>query len=272
MEQVSQQKAIPKLDLEDFRFSPPGSMGWSYAEYEKIIESGQAELEVDTTSSLKSPPVPTTDLKELPPGNGTMIEIPKSSIGSTKSLEEAGPSEVEADSISLQEELSESVQELVLDHTSNDVPSYDDRDESMEQEKNDYSLLVRKVSRPRALGKNNFGCPVLSPKELFKQKFECRKSEPVLLEEESEEVETIEEPMEECFQEEAPVELVGLSDTEEIDEEDCEDNDDIEEVESSEEDDHVVEYDCDEDGEVHIIDTPKKRSSIWLPAGNKKIG
>ncbi|MCA0987843.1 hypothetical protein [Guptibacillus algicola] len=270
MEQVSQQKAIPKLDLEDFRFSPPGSMGWSYAEYEKIIDSGQAELEVDTTSSLKTPPVPTTDLKELPPGNGTIIEIPKSSIGSTESLGETEASEVEGNPISLQEDLSESVQELVLDQASIDVPSYDDHDEHIEQEENEYSLLVRKVSRPRALGKSNFGCPVLSPKELFKQKFECNETEPVQLEDESEEVEeTIQEPIEECILEEAPGELVEQPENEESSEEDCEEE---EELESSEEEDRAAEYDCDDDGLVQIIDTPKKRSSIWLPAGNKKIG
>jgi hypothetical protein len=33
---------IPKLELEKFTFSPPGPMGWSFSEYEKILDDPKA--------------------------------------------------------------------------------------------------------------------------------------------------------------------------------------------------------------------------------------
>lgn len=65
----TEHSTIPKLDLEEFQFSPPGSMGWSYAEYEKIVDSDDQVLTVNTTSNLSSPPVPNQPLRELPQGS-----------------------------------------------------------------------------------------------------------------------------------------------------------------------------------------------------------
>ncbi|NBI29906.1 hypothetical protein [Chengkuizengella marina] len=36
---IDSQFNIPKLELEKFKFSPPGPMGWSFAEYEKMLEN-----------------------------------------------------------------------------------------------------------------------------------------------------------------------------------------------------------------------------------------
>jgi len=34
-----EQSIIPKLDLEKFEFSPPGPMGWSFSEYEQMLDN-----------------------------------------------------------------------------------------------------------------------------------------------------------------------------------------------------------------------------------------
>jgi hypothetical protein len=39
MSENREQAKIPKLDLDQFSFSPPGPMGWSFAEYEKMLEN-----------------------------------------------------------------------------------------------------------------------------------------------------------------------------------------------------------------------------------------
>ncbi|MGB8000357.1 MAG: hypothetical protein WCF60_09760, partial [Anaerobacillus sp.] len=64
--QSSHHLSIPKLDLEEFHFSPPGSMGWSYAEYEKIVDSDEEQLEMTATSNITPSTVPDQPLIELP--------------------------------------------------------------------------------------------------------------------------------------------------------------------------------------------------------------
>jgi Ran GTPase-activating protein (RanGAP) involved in mRNA processing and transport len=39
MSEKRKQSKIPRLDLNQFSFSPPGPMGWSFAEYEKMLEN-----------------------------------------------------------------------------------------------------------------------------------------------------------------------------------------------------------------------------------------
>jgi hypothetical protein len=48
-------KPIPKLELEKFTFSPPGPMGWSFSEYEKILDDPKAiqDKHVDETDFLQ---------------------------------------------------------------------------------------------------------------------------------------------------------------------------------------------------------------------------
>lgn len=54
---------IRKVDLEAYRFSPPGSMGWSAAEYEHILNHPEAA--VVQSESFSPPDVPSTELEEL---------------------------------------------------------------------------------------------------------------------------------------------------------------------------------------------------------------
>lgn len=54
---------IRKVDLEAYRFSPPGSMGWSAAEYEHILNHPEAA--VVQSESFSPPGVPSTELEEL---------------------------------------------------------------------------------------------------------------------------------------------------------------------------------------------------------------
>ncbi|MDE3838283.1 hypothetical protein C0966_02650 [Bacillus methanolicus] len=42
MSEKMDKNLIPKLELEKFAFSPPGPMGWSFSEYEKILDDPKA--------------------------------------------------------------------------------------------------------------------------------------------------------------------------------------------------------------------------------------
>lgn len=53
---------IPKVDLEHYRFSPPGSMGWSAAEYDQLLNHPEIGIQTETFSP---PEVPNTSLTEL---------------------------------------------------------------------------------------------------------------------------------------------------------------------------------------------------------------
>lgn len=53
---------IPLVNLDDYRFSPPGSMGWSEAEYEQLITDPERTIQTNTFSP---PEVPQTDWIEL---------------------------------------------------------------------------------------------------------------------------------------------------------------------------------------------------------------
>ncbi len=53
---------IPKLQLENFTFSPPGPMGWSMSEYEKIVNEGG---EIVSTANNRYYPEVNLDGKQL---------------------------------------------------------------------------------------------------------------------------------------------------------------------------------------------------------------
>ncbi|MYL63549.1 hypothetical protein GLW07_09305 [Bacillus hwajinpoensis] len=90
MAHTSQHMSIPKLDLEEFHFSPPGSMGWSYAEYEKIVDHDDEKLEITTTSNLPKT-IASQNLVELPAGSAVEIQ---EEVEEEKQIEkEAGSSE-----------------------------------------------------------------------------------------------------------------------------------------------------------------------------------
>ncbi|RYM05628.1 hypothetical protein EWH99_05335 [Sporolactobacillus sp. THM7-7] len=56
--------AIPKVDLEQYRFSPPGPMGWSASEYEKILDDPEKKMQ--ESASFAPPAVPSATLIALP--------------------------------------------------------------------------------------------------------------------------------------------------------------------------------------------------------------
>ncbi len=90
MAHTSQHMSIPKLDLEEFHFSPPGSMGWSYAEYEKIVDHDDKKLEITTTSALPTT-IASKNLVELPVGSA--VEIHEEVEEEKQIEEEVGSSE-----------------------------------------------------------------------------------------------------------------------------------------------------------------------------------
>jgi hypothetical protein len=53
---------IPIVDLDRYRFSPPGSMGWSEAEYEELITDPERTIQTETFSP---PEVPQAEWVEL---------------------------------------------------------------------------------------------------------------------------------------------------------------------------------------------------------------
>ncbi|WP_347550690.1 hypothetical protein ABFG93_03510 [Pseudalkalibacillus hwajinpoensis] len=132
-------ESIPKLDLEEFQFSPPGSMGWSYAEYEKIVDSDELELEVNTTSKVSHPDVPKKTLKELPNG------LVDNSVESKASEEALSTSQTPSNEAFEEEKLSQAVES-------------DTEMEEHQQVKQSkfYSLNVKTINKPLQLFNENF--------------------------------------------------------------------------------------------------------------------
>lgn len=63
---------IPKVDLGEYRFSPPSSMGWSAAEYEKLLNNPEEGIQKETFSP---PEVPQTTLTELSLSDDRRVSI-----------------------------------------------------------------------------------------------------------------------------------------------------------------------------------------------------
>lgn len=53
---------IPKVDLREYLFSPPGSMGWSAAEYERLLNHPDEQT---PSEPFSPPPVPAVALAEM---------------------------------------------------------------------------------------------------------------------------------------------------------------------------------------------------------------
>ncbi|RYL93267.1 hypothetical protein [Sporolactobacillus sp. THM19-2] len=64
---------IPKVDLETYRFSPPGSMGWSAQDYEKLLNHSE---EPDVSDPFLPPLIPQDALTELASSVEYQIELP----------------------------------------------------------------------------------------------------------------------------------------------------------------------------------------------------
>ena len=126
--------SIPKLDLEEFHFSPPGSMGWSYAEYEKIVDSDEEQLEMTSTSTITSSMVPDQPLIELPVG-----------AAGERPVEEREEELIEEDVVDSGGKL-----ELV-------VEEIEKREEEKQEvdKRNEYVLQVKSISRPQQLFNKN---------------------------------------------------------------------------------------------------------------------
>lgn len=76
---------IPKVDLERYRFSPPGSMGWSAAEYEEILQHPDTDFQSEPFSP---PSVPLIDLKELSLSPDHQVDLPKTEWAEEKARSE----------------------------------------------------------------------------------------------------------------------------------------------------------------------------------------
>lgn len=116
---------IRKVDLEAYRFSPPGSMGWSAAEYEHILNHPEAA--VVQSESFSPPDVPSTELEELSASPDRKVDletleksIPRtvpdvsrdknkkeSSVAAEKAIQKTGLSESNEDQITEEREKDE---------------------------------------------------------------------------------------------------------------------------------------------------------------------
>ncbi|EST12494.1 hypothetical protein [Sporolactobacillus laevolacticus] len=116
---------IRKVDLEAYRFSPPGSMGWSAAEYEHILNHPEAA--VVQSESFSPPSVPSTELEELSASPDRKVDletleksIPRtvpdvsrdknkkeSSVAAEKAIQKTGLSESSEDQITDEREKDE---------------------------------------------------------------------------------------------------------------------------------------------------------------------
>lgn len=116
---------IRKVDLEAYRFSPPGSMGWSAAEYEHILNHPEAT--VVQSESFSPPEVPSTELEELSASPDRKVDletleksIPRtvpdvsrdknkkeSSVAAEKAIQKTGLSESNEDQITEEREKDE---------------------------------------------------------------------------------------------------------------------------------------------------------------------
>jgi hypothetical protein len=72
---------IRKVDLETYRFSPPGSMGWSAAEYEHILNHPEA---ASSSESFSPPGVPSTALQELSSSLEHQVELQSLDVQSSE--------------------------------------------------------------------------------------------------------------------------------------------------------------------------------------------
>jgi hypothetical protein len=72
---------IRKVDLEAYRFSPPGSMGWSAAEYEHILNHPEAS---PSTDFFSPPDVPLTVVQELSPSLEHQVELQSQEVQSSE--------------------------------------------------------------------------------------------------------------------------------------------------------------------------------------------
>ncbi|MDQ0483394.1 hypothetical protein [Guptibacillus hwajinpoensis] len=248
MAQTSEQEhsTIPKLDLEEFQFSPPGSMGWSYAEYEKIVDSDEQILTVDTTSTLSSPPVPNQTLRELPQGS-TVYPIHFEPLDE-KETSVVSSTEEPVDVIALEpdEIISEQPEEV-----ENELLVAEEAEQSRIVP--GYALAVRRINSPHKLSdKKSKPYMHITHFEVRKEKVEEDQSEPV--------EEVIEEDMLE-----AELELSEI-DIDDVEEEVVIEKEETEIEEGNDEDDSPVEeteVDTKTTG-VFFVKTTGSRTQPWL--------
>ena len=132
--QSSHHLSIPKLDLEEFHFSPPGSMGWSYAEYEKIVDSDEEQLEMTATSNITPSTVPDQPLIELPvrAGGERPGEEPEEDLIEEDVVDFGGELELVKEEIEKREEAKQEV-----------------------DKRNEYVLQIKSIPRPQQLLNKN---------------------------------------------------------------------------------------------------------------------
>ncbi|KMM38876.1 hypothetical protein [Guptibacillus hwajinpoensis] len=247
MAQSSKQdhSTIPKLDLEDFQFSPPGSMGWSFAEYEKIVNSDEQVLTVDTTSTLSSPPVPNQTLRELPQGSAYPVHLQPLDEKET-SVVPSTEEPVEVIFVEPDDIISEQPEEV-----ENELLVAGEPEQSRIIQ--DYALAVRRITTPHKLtDKKSKPHRHFTHFEVRKEKVKDEQSDPV--------EEVIEEDIFEAELELSEIDIDDVEEEVEIEKEEAE----IEEV--KEENDSLIEgfeVDKKEPG-VFFVKTMGSGTQPWL--------
>lgn len=83
-----EQSQIPKLELEKFQFSPPGPMGWSFSEYEKMLEDPSQVVQNEIAVKDKLATLQGKELVELPIGRRIEEKIEEANANEVNESEE----------------------------------------------------------------------------------------------------------------------------------------------------------------------------------------
>lgn len=136
MSEKNDKNFIPKLELEKFTFSPPGPMGWSFSEYEKILDDPEAIQDKQTTGL--------DNLKEI--SNVQIIQYPTTSnLSQSYNIKENKITSVEHDEKSLNLIKEEEGLELTKEVADHEESSEEFLDENL----NDEESAIEEIPLPR---------------------------------------------------------------------------------------------------------------------------
>ncbi|EIJ81745.1 hypothetical protein PB1_02360 [Bacillus methanolicus PB1] len=88
MPEKEDKNLIPKLELEKFTFSPPGPMGWSFSEYEKILDDPEAIQEKQYTGLNNFQEIFSAQVIEYPSTNNFSHSFKENKVKTAKQDEE----------------------------------------------------------------------------------------------------------------------------------------------------------------------------------------
>ncbi|WP_243291393.1 hypothetical protein [Bacillus sp. FJAT-47783] len=82
-----QNKSIPKVELSNFTFSPPGPMGWSFQEYEELLQDPNQFLDSHSKFTNLLQELETAEIIELPTTSRDFVPEPPSHLGNTEEVD-----------------------------------------------------------------------------------------------------------------------------------------------------------------------------------------